>query len=171
MHSQQLMSVRARPTWLVFLCTFLLLLSACAADAGGQSSNTALHVQQEPKARLTYVAIGASDTYGTGTEDPQSESWPSDLTRFLGKSVRLINLGIPDVHTDEALNIESPVALDAHPNLVTVWLAVNDLADNVPPETYARNLDLLLTRLQTGVPHARVAVANVPDITRAHLYV
>jgi len=139
------------------LCAFLLLLSACAGGAGAQSSSTVLHVQQEPKARLTYVAVGASDTYGTGTDDPQSESWPSDLTRSLGKSVRLINLGIPGVHADEALNIELPVAIDAHPDVVTVWLAVNDLADNVPPDTYSRNLDLLLTRLQAGVPHARIA--------------
>jgi len=124
-----------------------------------------LHIQQEPKARLTYVAVGASDTYGTGTDDPQSESWPSDLTRSLGKSVRLINLGIPGVHADEAFNIELPVAVDAHPDVVTVWLAVNDLVDNVPPDIYSRNLDLLLTRLQAGAPHARIAVANVPDIS------
>jgi lysophospholipase L1-like esterase len=165
MHSQQFMSVRSRPTWVISLCAFLLLLSACAGGAGAQSSNTVLRVQQEPKARLTYVAVGASDTYGTGADDPQSESWPSDLTRSLGRSVRLINLGIPGVHADEALNIELPVAIDAHPNVVTVWLAVNDLADNVPSDTYSRNLDLLLTRLQAGAPHARIAVANVPDIS------
>jgi lysophospholipase L1-like esterase len=164
MHFQQFMFARSRPTWVVFLCTFLFFLSACAGGAGAQSSNTVLRIQQEPEARLAYVAIGASDTYGTGTDDPQSESWPSDLTRSLGKSVRLINLGIPGVHADEALNIELPVAIDAHPDVVTVWLAVNDLADNVAPNTYARNLDLLLTRLQAGAPHARVAVANVPDI-------
>ncbi|TMD39929.1 MAG: hypothetical protein E6I90_15165 [Chloroflexi bacterium] len=58
-----------------------------------------------------------------------------------------------------------PVALDAHPNLVTVWLAVNDLADDVPLDSYAHDLDLLLSRLQRGAPHARIAVANVPDLT------
>jgi lysophospholipase L1-like esterase len=164
MHSQQPMFVRSRPACVVFLCSLLLLLSACAGGAGEQSASTRLHVQQDPKARLTYVAIGASDTYGVGTEDPQSESWPSDLTQSLGKNVRLINLGIPGVHADEALNIELPVAIDAHPDVITVWLAVNDLADNVPSNTYSRNLDLLLTRLQAGAPHARIAVANVPDI-------
>jgi len=63
------------------------------------------------------------------------------------------------------LGVELPVALDAHPDLVTVWLAVNDLADNVPVASYSHDLDLLLTRLRTALPHARIAVANVPDLT------
>lgn len=122
-------------------------------------------VQQAPKARLTYVAIGASDTFGIGTDDPQTQSWPADLTSKLGDGVRLINLGIPGVHADNALNVEVPIALDSRPDIVTVWLAVNDLADGVSLPTYTRNLDSLLTRLQTLAPHTRIAVANVPDIT------
>jgi len=48
---------------------------------------------------------------------------------------------------------------------VTVWLAVNDLANNVPISEYSHDLDLLLSRLQQGAPRARIAVANVPDLT------
>jgi len=165
MYSQQSKSVKCPLACVVVLCSLLLLLSACAGRASEQSASAGLRVQQAPQARLTYVAIGASDTYGIGTEDPQSESWPSDLTTMLGKNVRLINLGIPSAHADEALNVEVPVAVDAHPDVVTVWLAVNDLADNVPVDVYARNLDLLLTKLQAGIPHAQIAVANVPDIS------
>ncbi|GAC1392348.1 MAG: hypothetical protein NVS4B11_27210 [Ktedonobacteraceae bacterium] len=122
-------------------------------------------VQQAPQTRITYVAIGASDTFGYGTDDPQTQSWPSDLAAKLGDGVRLINLGIPGVHADSALSVEVPVALDSHPDLITIWLAVNDLADNVPLATYTHNLDSILTHLQTLVPHTRIVVANVPDIT------
>ena len=122
-------------------------------------------VQQTPKARLTYVAIGASDTFGTGTDDPQSESWPADLALKLGRGVRFVNLGIPGIHAHEALQVELPVAIDARPDLVTVWLAVNDLADHVPADSYAHDLDTLLSRLHEALPHARIAVANVPDLT------
>jgi len=46
-----------------------------------------------------------------------------------------------------------------------VWLAVDDLADNVPLASYSHDLDLLISRLQAGAPHARIVVANVPDLT------
>ncbi len=122
-------------------------------------------MQQAAKARLTYVAIGASDTYGIGTDDPQTQSWPADLSDKLGNDVHLINLGIPGVHADSALNVEVPIALDSHPDVVTVWLAVNDLADNVSLTNYAQSLNTLLTHLQTLTPHTRILVANVPDVT------
>jgi lysophospholipase L1-like esterase len=124
-----------------------------------------LSVQQTPKARLTYVAIGASDTFGTGTDDPPTQSWPSDLANKLGNGVHLVNLGIPGIHVHEALNVELPVALDSHPDLITVWLAVNDLADQVPLDSYSHDLDLLLSRLQSAAPHTQIVVANVPDLT------
>jgi lysophospholipase L1-like esterase len=136
-------------------------LVACASSP----KNSAVKVQQAAKASMTYVAIGASDTFGTGTDNPESESWPSDLTRLLGNQARLVNLGIPGIDVHDALRVELPVALDAHPDLVTVWLAVNDLADQVPIASYAQDLDALIQRLQTSCPHAHIAVANVPDLT------
>jgi lysophospholipase L1-like esterase len=149
----------------IALCFVALFLESCIAASDGGSGTHSLLVQQAPGARLTYVAIGASDTFGIGADDPQTESWPIDLSAALGKGVRLVNLGIPDILLQQALDVEVPVALDAHPNLVTVWLAVNDLANNVPISEYSHDLDLLLSRIQKGAPRARIAVANVPDLT------
>ncbi len=157
-----------RSTIFVVLCAFAFCLTACSSLLSGQGATTStgnVPVQQASKARLTYVAIGASDTYGYGTDDPQTQSWPSDLSTKLGNSVHLINLGIPGVHADSALNVEVPIALDSHPDVVTIWLAVNDLADGVSLDSYTRSLDSILTRLQPLMPHTRIAVANVPDIT------
>ena len=150
-----------------FLLALCLGLSDCGSfsNATGQTDRSILAVQQPPQARLTYVALGASDTFGIGADDPQSENWPTDLSIKLGRGVRLVNLGIPDVSLHDALSVELPVALDAHPNIVTIWLAVNDLKDNVPLRNYAHDLDLLLGRIQTAYPHARIAVANVPNLT------
>jgi lysophospholipase L1-like esterase len=58
-----------------------------------------------------------------------------------------------------------PVALDAHPDLVTIWLAVNDIIDNVPVASYSHDLDQILTRLQATNPGVRIVVGNVPDLT------
>ncbi|GCE14125.1 SGNH/GDSL hydrolase family protein [Tengunoibacter tsumagoiensis] len=114
---------------------------------------------------LTYVAIGASDTFGVGTDDPLTESWPSDLARQLGNQIHLVNLGIPGLLAHNALTRSLPIALDAHPQLITIWLAVNDLAANVALESYQQDLEQLVAQLQKGLPQARIVLANVPDLT------
>ena len=154
-------------TFFVLLCAIALCATSCGTFSGSQTTAPSNHlvVQQAPKARITYVAIGASDTFGIGTDDPQTQSWPADLSTKLGNGVHLINLGIPGVHADSALNVEVPIALDSHPDIVTIWLAVNDLADGVSLTTYTQSMDSILTRLQPLMPHTRIAVANVPDIT------
>ncbi|GAC1383328.1 MAG: SGNH/GDSL hydrolase family protein [Ktedonobacteraceae bacterium] len=147
------------------LCFVLLTLGGCSSSPDGQPGQRPIVVQQAPKARLTYVALGASDTFGIGADDPQSENWPTDLSQKLGSGVRLVNLGVPDISLHQALSVEAPVAIDAHPDLVTIWLAVNDLNNDVPLKSYASDLDLLLSRIQAADLHTRIAVANIPDLT------
>ena len=113
--------------------------------------------------RVVYVAIGASDSYGVGTDDPATQSWPAVLARHLPRGTHFVNLGVPGILLHRAVKVELPVALDAHPTLVTVWLAVNDLAAGVPLPRYRHDLDTLLGTLQRAT-HARVLVANVPDL-------
>jgi lysophospholipase L1-like esterase len=123
-----------------------------------------------PANTLTYTALGASDGIGIGTIDPRDDNWPSVLAGDLGQtlpagdSVHLVNLGIPGATLAVAAKMELPVALGAHPNLVTVWLAVNDFAGNVPQDTYADQLRSLLAALRTET-HAQVFVADLPDLT------
>jgi lysophospholipase L1-like esterase len=143
----------------------LLILGGCSSQTDTSTSSRPLQVQQIPKARITYVAIGASDTYGIGADDPATENWPTDLAQKLGTDVHLINLGVPGIDIHDALNVELPIALDAHPSLVTIWLAINDIADHVPINTYTHDFNQFLSELQAGVPQARIVVANVPDLT------
>src|SRR5438552_17367180 len=94
-------------------CCLLLFCAACSPFSTVQSTPTT--VLQQPSAKLTYVALGASDTYGIGADDPQTQNWPADLSTLLGRQVHLINLGVPDIHIHNTLGVELPVALDAHP--------------------------------------------------------
>ena len=112
---------------------------------------------------FVYVAIGASDSYGVGVADPVTQSWPAVLARRLPAGTHFVNLGVPGIVLSRALGVELPVALDAHPDLVTVWLAVNDLAAGVPLPRYRHDLDMLLGTLQRRT-HARVLIANLPDL-------
>ncbi len=156
---------RFNVSFCISLLLVALLSAACASAPGGQATTHTLLVQQAAPARLIYVAIGASDTFGIGSNDPDEQNWPADLARKLGSGVRLVNLGIPDMVAQQALNVELPVALDVHPNLVTIWLAVNDLMADVPPASYEQTLNTLLSRLQAALPQVRIAIANVPDLT------
>lgn len=147
----------------------LLLLCLCAAVLSGcaqHSRSTTVYNSQQPETSpdLTYVAIGASDTFGIGTDNPYAENWPTDLAKMLNRPVHLINLGIPGITLHDALKSELPVALDAHPELVTIWLAVNDLAARVPVASYKQDLNTLLSRLQAAAPRARLEIGNMPDL-------
>jgi lysophospholipase L1-like esterase len=141
---------------------FMYLLSGCSLLPTTATSSP--KTLQQPHQKLIYVALGASDTFGFGASDPYNQNWAADLAARLGPRYRLINLGIPSIHVHDALTTELPVALDAHPDLVTIWLAVNDLADQVPVKSYAQDLDTLLSRLQAKNSQMRIAVANVPDL-------
>jgi lysophospholipase L1-like esterase len=144
----------------------MLLLAGCSELPGGQSASDYLDSgHRASQSQLTYVAIGASDTFGIGTDDPYTQNWASDLAVELGPRFHLINLGIPGVLVHDALSLEVPIALDTHPNLITVWLAVNDIVARVPVNSYSHDLDLLVRRLQAGMPHAIIAIANIPDLT------
>lgn len=143
------------------LCAFTL--SSCAPAASNPSAQGS-HSQRQASTS-TYIAIGASDTFGIGADDPYTGNWPSDLTSLLSGRVHLINLGVPSMTMHTALSAELPVALDAHPSLVTLWLAVNDLATKVSVDSYRQGLDTMLSRLQAAAPHAQIEVGNVPDLT------
>jgi acyl-CoA thioesterase I len=145
----------------------LLFLASCGQSPGVQSNNGrgAVAQQQKSGTPMTYIALGASDTFGIGANDPYNENWATDLEVKLGSNFHLINLGIPSITVHDALSEELPVALDAHPGLVTVWLAVNDLADGVDVSSYSHDLNTLISRLQAGSPHVLIAMANVPDLT------
>src|SRR5216683_914427 len=149
------------------LCFLVLVLASCGQLLEGQSSNTSnpKQVNQVSHSQITYVAIGASDTFGIGTSDPYIENWPTDLADKLGQKVHLINLGIPGITLHDALNLELPVALDSHPELVTIWLGVNDIVNRVPINSYSYDLDLMLTRLESQAPSAHILIANIPDLT------
>jgi lysophospholipase L1-like esterase len=138
----------------------IALLSACArvstrSGPVSPSAQTATH-------QLVYVALGASDGVGVGTNEPARDNWPTVLARELGNPVRFVNLGIAGATVAEATQCELPAAITAQPDVVTVWLAVNDLATGVSLSEYTNQLRALLHTLRVNT-HARVYVGNVPD--------
>ena len=150
----------------ILLATGAALLAGASVHPAARGARARLATVGHRPVRaypVVYVAIGASDSYGVGADDPATESWPAVLARYLPRGTHFVNLGVPGILLHRALDVELPVALDAHPTLVTVWLAVNDLAAGVPLPRYRHDLGVLLGTLRRAT-HARVLIANVPDL-------
>lgn len=162
---------RCRRAVLLGPLALTLLLAGCTvggssghAQATATPSPTPLVATGTPAASVAYAAIGASDSYGTGTTDPAKDNWPAVLARTLGPSVRLLNLGIPGATVGLAIRDELPIATQAQPRLVTVFLGINDLIDGEDTPTFTREMTTLLNALRDQTV-ARVYVANLPDLS------
>lgn len=145
-----------RPLVLV-LTLAALTLTACGPQTG--------RAEARPP---TYVAIGASDAVGVGARDPERDSYVTRLAERLPPGSKVANLGVSGSRLDQALEQQLPVAEGMHPDLVTVWLAVNDLNGRVPLERYAAELDALLAGFDGS--GATVLVGNVPDLALLPAY-
>jgi len=117
-----------------------------------------------------YVSVGASETTGAGSDQPLRDGWPRVLHRTaLPAGAVHVNMGIPGATVAQALAEELPTTLDARPNLVTVWLNVNDITRGVAVATYEAQLDSLVRQLRRG-GQTRVLVANTPPLDRLPAY-
>jgi acyl-CoA thioesterase I len=148
----------------LWLLTLVALAAACTPGAAARPP-----VKPSPtNVTGVYVAIGASETAGIGTEDSPREAIPERLLQLLGPGVTLVNFGIPRETTEAALKDELPQALALHPALATVWLNVDDLIANVSVSDYESRLDQLVGALRRA--GARVLVANTPQLEHLPAY-
>jgi lysophospholipase L1-like esterase len=136
------------------------LLGAFSIGAALTIATTGAEVQSAQP--VTYVAIGASDAVGIGAANPETDGWVPRLATDLGPDVHVVNLGVSGSTLSQALQEQLGPALDADPDIVTVWLAVNDFNAQVPLESYAADLDTMLGQLEAT--HAHVLVGNIPDL-------
>lgn len=109
----------------------------------------------------TYVALGASDAVGKGATDPKTDGYVPLLEQHLAKGSQFYDFGVSGITLGAALQQELPLALQKHPDLVTVWLAVNDLG-RTPLPRYEQELNQLLTQLAST--KAEIYVANIPQL-------
>jgi lysophospholipase L1-like esterase len=117
-----------------------------------------------------YVAVGASDAVGVGARRPRREAWPRLVYRqAFGRQTRFVNLGVSGATVTSALEEQVTRAERLAPDVVTVWLVVNDVVAAVPVDGYEARLDELVGRLRrAGV--GRVLVGNCPYLDRLPAY-
>jgi acyl-CoA thioesterase-1 len=161
------------------LVALILILTACSYVSPQSTSSNAHSAQQivaiqstpifTPGGPVTYVALGASDAVGIGSNIPGSQGYVPLVAAHLPKGSHLINLGISGIQLHEALSQELPLALTTSPNLITIWLVANDFIDGVAYDNYLHDLNTLLQQLHVST-HARIVMANLPDLTLLPAY-
>lgn len=169
-------STRHRQTTYRWAAAFLLLcaflVAACSSSAPASSTT---HTPQPPSTirisagPITYVALGASDAVGIGSSQPGAQGYVPLIAAKLPRGSRFINLGLSGIRLHEALAQELPIALTLSPNLITIWLVVNDFVGGVSYNAYMHDLNALLDQLHSRT-HAAIVMAGLPDLTRLPLF-
>lgn len=123
---------------------------------------------------IKYMALGASDAVGVGSAHPAKEGWVPKLASLVNAQ-QIWNLGRSGSTMADAIREQLPKVADHKPNLVTVWLAVNDFNQQVfNPSiltSYKSDLNKLLTQLRTKLDRdTRILVGNIPDLAQVSIY-
>ena len=109
---------------------------------------------------LLYVALGDSTAQGIGASAP-GRSYVGLIARHLRthtqRSVRVINLSVYGARLGDALEVQLPKLRTLSPDLLTVALGANDIA-NFNADRFERELDTLFAALP-----ARTLVADLPS--------
>jgi len=164
--------VHKRRPWAITLLLALILAAGCNQSGTASTVKPAI----APKAPLTYVAVGASETVGRGADKPETQAWPRVLADKLGEGGRKVTftgLGFDGATVPEALASSVPKTEKLQSDLVTVWLNANDIiADfSIPNRTnnYEQQLGELVHRLRRGGA-TTVLVANTPALEQLPAY-
>lgn len=155
--------------WPAAFLSAALLAAACGSGGAAAPATPLPATAASAEPQIVYAAVGASETVGIGTEDPRSQAWPQVFFRSLPRSAIFYNFGISGATTAVAAAQELSQAVFVEPNLVTVWLNVDDIAAGVPASDYEAQLGGLVHSLRRG-GQARVLVANTPWLDHLPAY-
>jgi len=121
-----------------------------------------------PSAEIHYLALG--DSYTIGTAVGAGKSFPPRLARHIesatGKQVGVVNLGVNGYTTEDLIRDELPHLHDAHWDVITVLIGVNDYVRGRTEGQYRTSLRRVYDELrQAGLPRGKVLAVSIPDFS------
>lgn len=125
-------------------------------------NNHSYSFNEKAKDQKTYVALGDSLTYGFGADNYQ-DSWTYRTAQYLsvgGQGIKLKDFSYPGYRVDNVSESLGP-AIATKPDIVTLFVGVNDVHKLVPTADFKQKYDNILYRL-THETKARIYVINLP---------
>lgn len=116
--------------------------------------------------KIRYAVLG--DSYSNGEGASPEQSWPALLTRhFIAKGLHVDLVANPSVTgwtTQQAIERELPIFMEAKPNFATLLIGVNDWVQGVGEDAFRQRLAFLMDRMLEVLPGKnRLLVVTIPD--------
>jgi len=138
--------------------SLVVVLGACSGSA--HSATNAAGAQEKP---TTLVTIGSSATEGDGVADRFREAWPYLLfDEAFPVSTSLVNAAVDGATVANAPVQQVPLVREVKPEVVAIWLGVDDLSEHTPTGQFSSGLRTLIADLRSdGV--RRILIADIPN--------
>ncbi|MCM1110241.1 MAG: GDSL-type esterase/lipase family protein [Clostridium sp.] len=138
---------------------------------------TLLCVRPVADAKTKVACIGNSITFGYGTADPSTDSYPSQLAVMLGDDFEVANFGrsgatlLADGHNPYTKSPQWRDALAFAPDIAVIHLGINDTDPRNWPnyaDRFTTDYLALLDSLRAVNPDVRIILANLSPISATH---
>jgi lysophospholipase L1-like esterase len=150
------------------LLLLLVLFSFLACGPGNPPSikNEPGNMNNNKSGPVRYVALGDSTGVGVGARNGGYVIRLFQKIERVRPSSHLTNLCVSGATSADVLSEQLEPGIKARPTLVTIGIGINDVAIGVSEEAYARNLEVIITRLKTETS-ASIVITNLPDVSLA----
>jgi GDSL-like Lipase/Acylhydrolase family len=154
-------SGRPRARWVAAALLLCVVAGACGQNPGAFAR---VHAPTGPA--TVFVALGGDESAGSQVSDGQYQDWIQLFYReALSARSTLYDFSSEDGTTvEELLGGELSEALAVHPDLVTVWIGLEDLLQGTPVSVFGSELSQVLVQLKAI--RARVLVAELLPLNR-----
>jgi lysophospholipase L1-like esterase len=130
--------------------------------------------QQSTMTIFKYIALGASDAVGVGTSQPSKDGWVPKFASLINAQ-QTLNFGRSGSTLSDAIREQLPKVFDHQPNIITIWLVVNDFNQQVFNSSiltnYKSDLNKMLSQLRIKLDkNTRILVGNIPDLAQVNIY-
>lgn len=119
---------------------------------------------------LIYVAIGDSLTAGVGV-DSFEKSYPFQIAEMIAKEGKRVTLNIQAIPGGKSIDIINHFVdptVKTKPDLITLFIGVNDVHGNISKEEFKNNFEIILQKL-TKETKAKIYIINLPYLGAENL--
>ena len=152
--------MNAKPLRVFGAISLVVVLASCAGGTHPALSGSGV---VSAKAS-TLVTIGSSATEGDGVPDRFRQAWPY---LFFGDafpvSTALINAALDGATVANVQVEQLPLVRQAKPDVVAIWLGVDDLEQHTSVGQFSSGLQTLVAAIQ-AVGVRQVLVADIPSV-------